>query len=243
VNAAVVSAPRQGSFSTTVHGGHSAAPDRRALPDRKDRTSIMKQNSTMHHLEKFPRMVVGVVVVIAMLLLGSPVAQAANSAVDGAANAQSVKLLAPGEFHEIRNNFHTPAMCLQPREQVFGSPIVQMPCNGSSAQGWLRLAMGNNHYRFANTLGLCIFTDDNPANGTPIWLDECAVDGGTTVSNAEWRSTRSLPNPDVRLSTHVHFTEHNFCVDEPGASGASNVAVQLFACNTSIAQRWSVGFN
>jgi hypothetical protein len=41
----------------------------------------------------------------------------------------------------------------------------------------------------------------------------------------------------------VHFTEHNFCIDEPGASGASNLAVQLFTCNNSIAQRWSVGFN
>ena len=161
----------------------------------------------------------------------------------GAANAQPVTLHAPGEFHEIRNNFHTPAMCLQPREQAFGSPIIQMPCNGSSAQGWVRLDMGGNHYRFANTLGLCIFTDDSPANGTPLWLDECAVSGGNTVSNAEWTSTRSLPNVDVRLSTHVHFAEHNLCIDEPGASGASNLGVQLFACNTSIAQRWSVGFN
>lgn len=160
-----------------------------------------------------------------------------------AATAQSFAPRAPGEFHEIRNNFHTPPMCLQPREPAFGSPIVQMPCDGSSAQGWLRLNMNNNHYRFANTLGLCIFTGNDPANGTPIWLDECAVSGGTTVSNAEWTSTRTLPNPDVRLSTHVHFTEHNFCLDEPGALGDANLAVQLFTCNNTIAQRWSVGFN
>jgi len=171
------------------------------------------------------------------------VAVAGMVAWGGAANAQTVTPFASGEFHEIRNNFHTPAMCLQPRDQFFGSPIIQMPCNGSSAQGWLRLDMGNNHYRFANTLGLCIFTDDNPRNRTPIWLDECAVSGGTTVSNAEWTSTHPLPNVDVRLSTHVHFSEHNLCIDEPSGSGDSNVALQLSTCDTSIAQRWSVGFN
>jgi hypothetical protein len=86
-----------------------------------------------------------------------------------------------------------------------------------------------------------------PADRHPIGghLEEaqCAVSGGSTVSNAEWTSTHPLPNVDVRLSTHVHFAEHNFCIDEPGASGGSNLAVQLFTCNTTIAQRWSVGFN
>jgi hypothetical protein len=69
------------------------------------------------------------------------------------------------------------------------------------------------------------------------------VEGGTSVSNAEWNAGVVLPNGDVHLRTRVHSRDNNFCLDEPGNSGADNLALQIFICNATTAQRWSVGFN
>ncbi|MFG2960198.1 RICIN domain-containing protein [Streptomyces sp. NPDC048291] len=150
----------------------------------------------------------------------------------------------PGAFHEIRNNFHTPAMCLQPTSLTDSAPIIQAPCNGSSIQGWVDNPVdSSNHYRFIGPSGECIFLNtDTPTTGSKLILGECQVPGGTTVSNAEWTSTHPLPNTDVALSTHVHFRENNFCIDEPNGTGAQ-VAIQVATCNGTTAQRWSVGFN
>lgn len=162
-----------------------------------------------------------------------------------AASAQSapVRSVTPfaGEFHPLRNVGNN--KCLQPQSLNFGAPIVQMTCNGSLAQGWASLNMGSNHYRFLNNLsGLCMFVGDTPTNGAPVWLDECAVAGGTTVSNAEWNSGTPLPNV-VSLRTRVHFRDNNFCLDVPGGSAAEGLPVQLWNCNSTLAQRWVVGFD
>jgi hypothetical protein len=91
-------------------------------------------------------------------------AAAGTVASAGAANAQtaptaSVTPAFPGVFHEIRNNFHTPAMCAQPATPNFGAPIIQAPCNGTSIQGWFDSRIDNFHHEFINAATtFCMFT-------------------------------------------------------------------------------------
>ena len=179
-----------------------------------------------------------------LLLAGAGTFGLASGASAHTRPAATLVPFAPGEFHEIRNIGHLTPMCVQPQSAAFGARIIQRPCDGSSIQGWAALDMKNNHYRFLNSVaGLCLFASDTAANGQPIFLDECAVAGGTTVSNAEWNTGMTLPSGDVHLRTRVHFRDNNFCLDEPGNSGADNLALQIFACNNTTAQRWSVGLN
>ncbi|WP_406453506.1 RICIN domain-containing protein [Streptomyces sp. NBC_01622] len=147
-----------------------------------------------------------------------------------------------GEFHRILNV--ASGKCLQPQSTSFGAPIVQKTCDGSSAQGWFALDMGSNHFRFLNPSGWCMFVSDTLTNGGPVWQDECAVAGGTTVSNAEWKASAALPN-DVTLRSHVHFVDTNFCLDVPGGSTAEGLAVQVWTCSGTYNpnQHWIVGLN
>jgi hypothetical protein len=175
-----------------------------------------------------------VVAVLLLAGLGSVVGVTGASA-----QAPSTHPITPfaGEFHPIKNVDSN--KCLQPQSPTFRAPVVQVTCNGSSAQTWAALNMGNNHYRFINSNdggGLCLWVDDNPMNGAAVLQDECAVPGGTSVSNAEWNTGTTLPDV-VRLRTLVNFRDHNLCLDAPGG-----LAMQVRTCSSSLTQRWVVGF-
>jgi hypothetical protein len=180
--------------------------------------------------------------VAAILLLaglGSVAGTAGASA--QAPSARSITAFA-GEFHPIKNLGNTNS-CLQPQSPNFGARIVQVTCNGSREQNWafLETPTGSTRYRFLNTSGLCMFAPDNPVDRSPVFLDECRVQGGSSVSNAEWNSDTRLPNAAM-LRTFVNSRDRNLCLDEPDASSAEGLAMQLFTCNGSGAQRWIVGF-
>jgi hypothetical protein len=161
------------------------------------------------------------------------------------ANAQPVAphSVAPfsGQFHPIRST--ASGKCLQPIDPGFGAFIVQMTCNGRAEQQWFAINMGNNHFRFLNNLsGWCMFVDDTPRDEGLVWQDECAVEGGTTVSNAEWTSDFPLPNV-VTLRTRVHFRDNNFCLDIQNGSDADFLTVRLLKCVNNVNQKFVAGTN
>ena len=103
---------------------------------------------------------------------------------------------------------------------------------------------GGTHYRFQNADGWCISTD-SLRNGDPVHTDECAVSGGTTVSNAEWNASSSIVSGQaivVALQSRLGFVNRAECLDEPGAlPGNSNM--QMWVCNGTNAQRWLINSN
>jgi len=192
-------------------------------------------------------------VTAAVLMAGSAALLA--TATGASAQTPPVKAIVPfaGSLHPIMNAGHLPGdpaapagECLQPLTTDFRAPIVQRPCNGSSAQLWAveLTPSGGTHYRFLNTDGWCMSVD-SVGNGVPVLQDECAVSGGTTVSNAEWNSTATIvANQSIVVSLHtrIGFVNSAHCLDEPGAL-AGNSNMQLFACNSTNAQRWLVNSN
>jgi hypothetical protein len=145
-----------------------------------------------------------------------------------------------GEFHPIKNVGTT--LCLEPRDKNpnFDVPIVQAHCDGSSAQGWAALDMGNNHYRFLNPDGWCINVGGELANGVQVQQDECKAPGQDSVSDAEWLSSARLPNV-VTLRSRLHDVNSNFCLSAPVDQATPVIRVQ--GCDGSLAQRWVVDFD
>lgn len=175
----------------------------------------------------------------AVLMLGSIAVLA--MATGASAQTAPVKIVPrAGEFHPIHPAGHSD-LCLQPVTPAFRALIEQTTCNGSTAQEWETLSTpsGGVHYRLLNTSGWCMSVD-GVKSGTPVLQDECEVPGGTTVSNAEWNASTSLPN-SVTLQSRFGFVNRSVCLDEPGASGGQQ-NLQLFTCNNTIAQIWVIGF-
>jgi len=179
--------------------------------------------------------------VAAALMFGS-VALLATATVASAQTTPVPMKIVPfaGEFHPIHPAGHS-ELCLQPVTPDFRAVIEQTTCNGSTAQEWETLSTpsGGTHYRFLNTSGWCMSVDAIK-NGTPVLQDECEVSGGTTVSNAEWNASASLPN-SVTLQSRFGFINRTVCLDEPGALGGTR-NLQVFTCNGTIAQIWVIGF-
>ena len=142
---------------------------------------------------------------------------------------------ASGAFHQIKNV--GTGFCVEPQFNGFGAPIIQVRCadgDSDQFQDWQNITPpGTNRIRLQNQgSGLCMFVLDDTGNGTPVSLDECAVEGGDSVSNAEWSSFTRPPNA-VSLRTLVNGRDHNLCLS--GVSGALSVRT----CNNSAAeQRW-----
>lgn len=149
----------------------------------------------------------------------------------GAGTAQ-----ADGEAHPIRN---PNGMCLQPEggSTDFFVPIVQMPCNGTSEQRWFFHSLGSNRYQFSNLVShLCFDAFDGAFNGARLLQNQCAP-----ISNDQWKTSRTLPDL-VTIMSRVGFRDTGFCVDVPLNQPTPGLAMQLFKCNTTDAQKWLVGF-
>jgi hypothetical protein len=145
-----------------------------------------------------------------------------------------------GEYHRIQNAGS--GLCLQP-EASPGIRILQMTCTGKANQGWLMLNDSNSRYRFLSGTGRgCVSVNDTPINTGAVQLDNCTnSDGsGRAVSNAQWKATGSVPG-NVVLRTRVGNVDNNYCLDVPGGSWLPGLAMQLYACNDTFAQRWVVG--
>jgi ricin-type beta-trefoil lectin protein len=171
------------------------------------------------------------------MLSAAAVAIAVSTAGGGAAQAQGGTALAlDGNPHPIVNPGNH--LCLQPEGGSLDvASIVQMPCDGSAAQGWFPLSLGSNRYQFANQAShLCFDAFDGAFNGARLLQNQCAP-----ISNDEWRSNRTLPDLAILMS-RVGFRDTNFCIDVPNNDPTPGLAMQLWQCNTTDAQKWVVGF-
>jgi hypothetical protein len=142
---------------------------------------------------------------------------------------------AAGVFMPIRNegNF----LCLQPASAAAEAAVVQAPCNGSIAQGWwFQQTSASNRYHIVSQLsGLCMNAFGATANYTPVLMIDCV-----TVSNEEWKS--SVPVPEiVTLMSRAGWKDSGFCIDVPGGASTVGLAVQIYGCNGTLAQRWNAG--
>ena len=139
--------------------------------------------------------------------------------------------------HPIKN---VSGLCLEPLDksaELF-VPIVQVDCDGSSAQRWFAQGFGgSNRWQFANEAShLCFDAFDGAFNGARLLQNQCAP-----ISNDQFKSSRSLPDV-VALESRVGFRDTGFCVDVPGNDTTRRLAMQLFRCNGTDAQKWLVGF-
>ncbi|MBB4743695.1 hypothetical protein BJY16_007154 [Actinoplanes octamycinicus] len=147
-----------------------------------------------------------------------------------------------GELHPIKNVGN--GLCLQPEDGPDADPrILQMTCTGKPNQAWTTLGSGTGRYWFVNAAGgRCVSVGDIPINHGIVVAGNCSLSDGSgrTPSNAQWVPSGSLPG-SVALRSWVGRTTTAFCLDVPGGSGAPGTAVQLYTCNGTPAQRWTVG--
>lgn len=139
--------------------------------------------------------------------------------------------------HPIKN---VNGLCLEPLDksvELFAS-IVQVDCDGSAAQRWSAQGFGGtNRWQFANEAShLCFDAFDGAFNEARLLQNQCAP-----ISNDQFKSSRSLPDV-VTLMARVGFRDTGFCIDVPGNASTRRLAVQLFQCNNTDAQKWLVGF-
>ena len=128
--------------------------------------------------------------------------------------------------------------CIQPTAPVANVPVIQLPCNGSTAQGWEFLQVKSNIYKFVNQAsGECLWAFGSGTSGAPVGVEDCGND-----SNLQFNANSSLPNV-VALEARNGFRETNLCVAIPGPAGRTDeVQLQILPCDGSLAQRWVVGF-
>lgn len=142
-------------------------------------------------------------------------------------------------FHPIKNTGNS--LCLQPQggSTAEFAPIVQMPCNrANTAQGWLEQRVGSHHYTFVNQAsGFCLDAFDGARNGARLLQSTCK-----RISNQEFNTNVDLPDVTI-LESRVGFRDTRFCVDVPGGQATVGLAMQLYRCNGTPAQRWIIGFD
>lgn len=168
-------------------------------------------------------------------------AQAGPAAATGAsAQPASTPAVTPfaGVFHPLKNVGN--GKCLQPAggSTVETVEIVQQPCDGSIAQGWQHVGVGGNRYMFLNQRsGYCFNAFDGATDGARLLQLTCK-----RISNEEFNTGAALPNV-VKIESRVGFRDTNFCVDVPGGAATNGLAMQIWSCNGSLAQRWIIGFD
>jgi len=128
----------------------------------------------------------------------------------------------------------TSDMCLQPADNstLAGAAIVQEPCSlTNSAQNWQTLPLGGGVYRVQNQWsGMCLDARGGATNGTPVQQWPC-----NSISNERW--TIVLYDWDPLISRVSGTSSH--CMDTPGgASSVPGLAMQLYTCNRTAAQKW-----
>ncbi|MEV6006980.1 RICIN domain-containing protein [Streptomyces sp. NPDC051976] len=167
---------------------------------------------------------------------GAVAQPAAASTSTASASTASVRPFT-GLFHPIKNVGDN--KCLEPQggSTALFAPIVQVTCNTADvAQGWQYIRTATNHYRLENQLsGYCIWAWDGAFNGGRVLQDVC------NFSNSDFNANTSLPNV-VPLETRVGNKDTGYCLDVPGAAPTEGLALQIYGCNGTLAQRWVVGF-
>lgn len=166
-----------------------------------------------------------------LLLVGLGLGAEATGSSAQSTSTRSISPLA-GEFHPIRE-VDLP-LCLQPLETTQGAGVFQEACNGGTAQNWLIVDRGNNHYSFVNQFsGWCLY-EEGEGVGARITQDKC-ID-----SNAEWRASATLPEV-VMLTSRAHFRDSNLCLTRGGP--VAGIGLLLNTCNGQLSQHWIIGFD
>jgi hypothetical protein len=122
-----------------------------------------------------------------------------------------------------------------------GTSVIQAVCAtpGSTpmAQQWLVYCLDTacDQQALLNRQNqLCLFNGSS-ANGSPVIPEGCVA----SASSEAWRLfvPAGNPNGDVSLRSLVLGTNTS-CLDVPGASTAQGVALQIWTCNGTVAQRF-----
>jgi hypothetical protein len=127
--------------------------------------------------------------------------------------------------------------CLQPIDGSTsqGAAIVQEPCNGSPAQNWTQVSVGNNIFHFVNGLsGLCLDARGSATNRTPVQQWTC-----NSISNENWQPGDDGDDDIPPLFSRVSGT-NSYCLDIPGGQQTVGLAVQIYRCNGTEAQEWFI---
>lgn len=119
--------------------------------------------------------------------------------------------------------------CLQPSSPVQGASVIQMPCDGTTAQQWTVNLVNSTSVHLQNRAapGECIDAFGPPANGTPIILWPC-----NTITNERW----SFGIGNNLLSSGESNT-FSHCIATPGNS--AGLAMELRFCDGDLSQLWS----
>jgi hypothetical protein len=154
------------------------------------------------------------------LLLGAAVATVAALALSQPAQAEDpiVKLVSSQSGE-----------CLQPSSLAQGASVIQMPCNGSTAQQWTVNSVNSTRVHLQNraATGECIDAFGPPADGTPIILWPCNF-----ISNENW----SFGIGNNLLSSGESNT-FSHCIATPGNN--PGLAMELRFCDGDSSQLWS----
>lgn len=174
---------------------------------------------------------------IVFLVLAGVLASAMSLAIGSSARASE-----PVYWHLENVGNHK---CLQPVNGSLdpGAAIVQEPCDDvSSAQRWTFISLGGTRYHFKNkSSGLCLDARGGATNGTPIEQWTC-----NSISNEIW-DTGDAPLPPPYPLTSVPFPvtsqvsgTSSHCLDVPSSQNLDGLAMQLWGCNGTLAQGWTV---
>lgn len=154
---------------------------------------------------------------------------------------------APHPFHIRLINTQ---LCLQPQNDSRGqATLVLEPCvtpsspaNDRDAQTWMVSTQsgGTEIVNVANTN--CMYNPGSspPTNGTgPVLQSGCNVFGTQVpASNALWNLTGNDSNTVFR--TQIGHKDTGFCLDVPGDNAFAGATLQIFTCNNSGAQSWTL---
>ena len=124
-------------------------------------------------------------------------------------------------------------MCLQPQggSKEQGVPIVEEPCSPPGpAQVWLVVGA-----HFENAVSeLCLDARGKAENRTPVQQWTC-----NEITNENWSPEVNTKGGGAPIVSNVSGTSSH-CLDVPGGQAIQGLAVQIFACNGTLAQGWEV---
>jgi hypothetical protein len=111
-------------------------------------------------------------------------------------------------------------------------------CNGTAAQQWTFAADGTIHPMGASPASppnFCLDSGGSLVTGTLIQLHGCDASG-----RGAFQTWHLIPSPSAPGSYWIYNPAAGMCVDDPGGSTANGTQFQLFACNDSPAQLFTL---
>jgi beta-glucosidase len=124
---------------------------------------------------------------------------------------------------------HADGKCLN----VAGTAVQIATCNGSGAQQWQPQSNGE----LVNTQSGQCLTDPGAANGTQVQISAC-----TDAGSQQWHSPAGSNNGGGGSTGQVTGYQ-GLCLDVRGANSADGTPVQVYTCNGTNAQQWTVASN